>query len=54
IFPISKLLHGPGIFFAPTLNQVDDARKKRHISQWAIQKEKNTKIDLEHNKDKGS
>ena len=54
IFPISKLLHGPGIFFAPTLNQVDDARKKRHISHWAMQKEKNTKIDLEHNKDKGS
>ena len=23
IFPISKLLHSPGVFFSPTLNQVD-------------------------------
>jgi len=35
IFPISKLLHGPGIFFSPTRNQVDDSRKKRHIAPWA-------------------
>lgn len=35
IFPISKLLHGPGIFFSPTRNQVDNARKKRHIAPWA-------------------
>ena len=54
IFPISKLLHGPGIFFSPTLNQVDNARKKRHISKWAMQKEKNTKIDLKNNLDKMS
>lgn len=43
IFPISKMLHAPGVFFSPTLNQVDDARKKRHISNWAIAKEKNSK-----------
>jgi nitrate reductase gamma subunit len=43
IFPISKMLHAPGVFFSPTLNQVDDARKKRHISSWAIEKEKNGK-----------
>ena len=47
IFPISKLLHAPGIFFSPTFNQVDNARKKRHISKWALQKEKNTKIDID-------
>ena len=27
IFPFSKLLHAPGLFFAPTLNQVDDTRE---------------------------
>ena len=28
IFPFSKLLHAPGIFFSPTRNQVDNAREK--------------------------
>jgi len=40
IFPISKMLHAPGVFFSPTLNQTDNARKRRHISSWAINKEK--------------
>lgn len=35
IFPYSKLLHAPGIFFSPTRNQVDNPREKRHISDWA-------------------
>jgi len=35
IFPISKLLHAPGIFFSPTRNQVDNAREKRHLAPWA-------------------
>ncbi len=35
IFPISKLLHAPGVFFSPTRNQVDDARDKRHVAPWA-------------------
>ncbi len=35
IFPFSKLLHAPGIFFSPTRNQVDNPREKRHISPWA-------------------
>ncbi len=30
IFPFSKLLHAPGLFFSPTRNQVDNAREKRH------------------------
>ncbi|MDH5777687.1 MAG: respiratory nitrate reductase subunit gamma [Gammaproteobacteria bacterium] len=34
IFPISKLLHAPGLFFSPTRNQVDNPREKRHISNW--------------------
>ena len=37
IFPISKLLHAPGLFFAPTRNQVDNPREKRHISPWAAE-----------------
>jgi len=39
IFPISKLLHAPGIFFSPTRNQTDDPRDRRHISQWAAKLE---------------
>jgi nitrate reductase gamma subunit len=35
IFPLSKLLHAPGIFFSPTLNQVDDAREHRHVAGWS-------------------
>jgi len=40
IFPISKLLHAPGVFFSPTRNQVDNPREKRHISPWAAELEK--------------
>ena len=32
IFPFSKLLHAPGLFFSPTRNQVDNAREKRHVA----------------------
>jgi nitrate reductase gamma subunit len=39
IFPISKLLHAPGVFFSPTRNQVDNPREKRHIAAWAIKLE---------------
>ena len=35
VFPFSKLLHAPGLFFSPTRNQADDPREKRHISTWA-------------------
>jgi nitrate reductase gamma subunit len=52
IFPISKLLHAPGIFFSPTLNQVDNARKRRHISSWAMQKETDKGIFIEQNSEK--
>ena len=34
IFPISKLLHAPALFFSPTLNQVDNAREVRHVAAW--------------------
>jgi nitrate reductase gamma subunit len=35
IFPISKLLHAPGLFFSPSRNQVDNPRETRHLAAWA-------------------
>jgi nitrate reductase gamma subunit len=35
VFPLSKLLHAPGVFFSPSLNQVDDARERRHTAGWS-------------------
>lgn len=35
IFPFSKLLHVPGVFFSPSRNQTDTARDKRHLAPWA-------------------
>jgi len=40
IFPVSKLLHAPGVFFSPTRNQVDDPRERRHVAAWAAALEK--------------
>lgn len=40
IFPFSKLLHAPGVFFSPSRNMVDNPREKRHISAWAAELEK--------------
>jgi nitrate reductase gamma subunit len=39
IFPFSKLLHAPGVFFSPSRNQVDNAREKRHLAPWAAELE---------------
>jgi nitrate reductase gamma subunit len=41
VFPFSKLLHAPGVFFSPTRNQADDPREKRHLAPWAAELEKN-------------
>jgi nitrate reductase gamma subunit len=43
VFPFSKLLHAPGVFFSPTRNQKDDPRDRRHLSAWAanFESEKN-------------
>lgn len=35
VFPFSKLLHAPGLFFSPSRNQVDNPREQRHIAPWA-------------------
>ena len=37
IFPFSKLLHAPGLFFSPSRNQVDNPREKRHLAPWAAE-----------------
>lgn len=47
IFPISKLLHAPGIFFSPTRNQVDNPREKRHVAPWAAELDKQGKLYLD-------
>jgi len=39
IFPISKLLHIPGLFFSPSRNQVDNPREHRYVSAWAAKLE---------------
>jgi nitrate reductase gamma subunit len=43
VFPFSKLLHAPGVFFSPTRNQTDNPREQRHLSAWAakLESEKN-------------
>jgi nitrate reductase gamma subunit len=40
IFPFSKLLHAPGVFFSPSRNQADNPREKRHLAAWAAELEK--------------
>jgi len=40
IFPYSKLLHAPGLFFSPGRNQSDNPREQRHLAPWAAELEK--------------
>jgi nitrate reductase gamma subunit len=47
VFPISKLMHAPGVFFSPTRNQVDNPREKRHIAPWALALEQQNKTYLD-------
>jgi len=35
IFPFSKLLHAPGLFFSPGRNQADNPREKRYVARGA-------------------
>lgn len=37
VFPISKLLHAPGLFFSPTRVQIDNPREVRHVAGWSAQ-----------------
>ncbi len=34
VFPFSKLVHAPGVFFSPTRNMVDNPREKFHPVPW--------------------
>jgi nitrate reductase gamma subunit len=43
IFPFSKLLHGVGLFFSPSRNQVDNPREVRHVAPWAAKLEATAK-----------
>ena len=36
IFPFSKLLHAPGVFFSPTRNQADDSRERRYAPRGLL------------------
>lgn len=40
VFPVSKLLHAPGVFFSPTRNQADNPRETRHLAPWAAELER--------------
>jgi nitrate reductase gamma subunit len=40
VFPFSKLLHAPGVFFSPSRNQADDPRESRHLAPWAADLER--------------
>jgi nitrate reductase gamma subunit len=37
VFPFSKLLHAPGVFFSPSRTQADDVRMKRHPGAFESQ-----------------
>jgi nitrate reductase gamma subunit len=37
VFPFSKLLHAPGVFFSPTRNQVDNPRERRWTAGWTAE-----------------
>jgi nitrate reductase gamma subunit len=43
IFPMSKLLHAPGVFFSPTRNQIDNPREVRHLADWAAEFDRGTR-----------
>jgi nitrate reductase gamma subunit len=40
VFPISKLMHAPGLLFSPTRNQADTPRERRHLAAWAASLER--------------
>jgi hypothetical protein len=45
VFPFSKLLHAPGVFFSPSRNQVDNPREQRHLAPWAAALDTSTNPD---------
>lgn len=53
IFPFSKLLHAPGMFFSPTLNMVDTPREHRHVSGWGETRTSHRKVASQEFKPRG-
>ena len=45
VFPVSKLLHAPGVFFSPTRNQIDNPREQRHTAPWAMALERSERAE---------
>lgn len=45
IFPFSKLLHAPGLFFSPSRYQVDNSREKRHAGKADTQGKPARRVD---------
>ncbi len=37
VFPVSKLLHAPGVFFSPSRNMADDVRERRWTAGWSAE-----------------
>ncbi|WP_298428377.1 respiratory nitrate reductase subunit gamma [Rhodoblastus sp.] len=37
VFPFSKLLHAPGVFFSPSRNQADDTRERRYVGSAKLE-----------------
>jgi len=37
VFPFSKLLHAPGVFFSPSRNQADDTRERRYAGSARLE-----------------
>lgn len=37
VFPFSKLLHAPGVFFSPSRNQADDTRERRYAGSAQLE-----------------
>ena len=50
IFPFSKLLHAPGLFFSPSRNQIDNPREQRHAGQIADSRLSVTQSDSDSSK----
>lgn len=41
-FPLSKLMHMPGVFLSPTRNLANNSRAKRHVNPWNPEVKKHT------------
>jgi nitrate reductase gamma subunit len=47
-FPLSKLMHAPGVFLSPTRNLPNDSRMVRHINPWNYPVKVHSYLDYEN------